>query len=287
MLYGAAHRGHLEMAKLLIERGGLVNGVNYWGLTPLSYAKIGGSQEMIDYLRSVGAQYPWELRGEPEPPPPPPQPVLTDRQDRLDYHINNTLNSRLTLFADDPLHPDDPIHVHLVVQEDCWILVTEGMQSHCMVIPPIVTMPDDHDDYCDEYQRAELYIRLPRDWPVSPEWIGLPENQWILDWLHKIARWPREHQQWLGLSAVFANGDPPQPLAPGLPFTCLLVTPTAEEFSKWYAYDNTLVRYYWVYPIYTEERDYERTHGTSALLRKLAENNSPLYIDPARVNVAS
>ena len=72
-LMTAAHNKNFPMVKLLVERGGLINGLNAFGLSPLSYALMGGSQEVIDYLRSVGAQEPWQIRGEPPPPPPPPE----------------------------------------------------------------------------------------------------------------------------------------------------------------------------------------------------------------------
>ena len=62
-LMTAAHNKNLPMVKLLVERGGLINGLNAYGLSPLSYALMGGSQEVIDYLRSVGAQEPWQIRG--------------------------------------------------------------------------------------------------------------------------------------------------------------------------------------------------------------------------------
>lgn len=78
MMMTAAYKRNLPMTKLLVERGGLVNAMNAFGATPLTYAKMGGSKEVIEYLRSVCAKYPWEIRGEPEPKSPPLQRAPSD-----------------------------------------------------------------------------------------------------------------------------------------------------------------------------------------------------------------
>ena len=109
----AAHKKNLPMVKLLVERGGLVNGLNAYGLSPLSYALMGGSQEVIEYLRSVGAKEPWEIRGEPPPPPPPPEGSLA-------YHLRTTLGCLPNPFAKDSTQPSSPT-IHLLRLEEGWI----------------------------------------------------------------------------------------------------------------------------------------------------------------------
>jgi len=77
-LIKAADYGFPEIARLLVERGALVNSPNLMGLTPLNFAtgtmipakspeQDAGRKAVFEYLRSVGAQFPWELRGEPDP----------------------------------------------------------------------------------------------------------------------------------------------------------------------------------------------------------------------------
>jgi hypothetical protein len=53
--------GHLELVKLLVERGADIN-ANWGGYTPLSYAVMYGKKEIESYLRSRGALEPDELK---------------------------------------------------------------------------------------------------------------------------------------------------------------------------------------------------------------------------------
>jgi uncharacterized protein len=270
-LMTAAHQKNLPMVKLLVERGGLINALNAYGLSPLTYAQMGGSQEVIDYLRSVGAKEPWEIRGEPPPPPPPPA-------DSITHHFRSTLGCQPNPFAKDIVQPDLPT-IHLLQQEEFWVLATEGMSNRPMNVPA-------GDPTASEFRFAELFIRLPEKWPVDQASMAEPKNRWVLDWLFRIASWPFDNNSWLGPSAVFANGEPPEPIAEGMPFTCFLVTPTGEPFGRWEVSKEKIVHYYWVYPIFTEEREFERAYGTRALLEKFAERGCPLAVDPARPNVA-
>src|SRR3954452_24626018 len=54
----AARNGHLEVIKLLVERGADVNACRA-GMTPLSHALASGQEEVAAYLRSVGGASPW------------------------------------------------------------------------------------------------------------------------------------------------------------------------------------------------------------------------------------
>ncbi len=59
-LTGAARNGHLDVVRLLIERGAAVNAC--WAeMTPLDYALMYGRNDMADYLRSVGGKRAAEL----------------------------------------------------------------------------------------------------------------------------------------------------------------------------------------------------------------------------------
>ena len=60
-LTGAVVDGHLEMVKLLVERGADVNATG-GHTTPLGYAIGFSKPEIADYLRSVGAKLPSELK---------------------------------------------------------------------------------------------------------------------------------------------------------------------------------------------------------------------------------
>ena len=275
LFFPAIQQRNLPMVKVLVEHRARINGTDKRSSAlprPVvpdrktrQWVQDEGLQKFHDYLRSQGGMYPWEMCGEPEPPLPEISP--SPEEDSLSYHFNDCLGgASRNPFATEILRPDWPIIVHLLRVDyefqHYWILATEGMSAVPMNVPP-------DNALATEYQYAELFIQLPLDWPVNEAWMNRPQNRWMLDWLFRIARWPHENNTWLGPAAVFANDEPPQPLAPGMPFTCLLVTPTDDDFSRWKVSDDKLVRYYWVNPIYTEERDFERQHDTRALFERI------------------
>lgn len=64
----AAGDGLTDICRLLVERGTHVNFLNLENMSPLDLAEIDGHEETSAYLRSVGAQPGWQLRGEPNLP---------------------------------------------------------------------------------------------------------------------------------------------------------------------------------------------------------------------------
>jgi hypothetical protein len=80
-----------------------------------------------------------------------------------------------------------------------------------------------------------------------------------------------------------ANDDPPKPLAPNLPFTCLLFL--AEQ--SFVARDGRKIRLYGMMPLYTEERNLEIRKGIDALLTAFEKQGIALVVDPKRRNVAA
>jgi hypothetical protein len=243
----AAMFGSLAMVKLLVERGAIVNPRQFSGLPPLVAAECAarsGGHEKYEYLKSLGARPGWELRGLSERPtiagysgPP---------EGSIEYHFGAN-NFAANPIAKELIGPDWPVTIHLFKGDDCWLLATEGMSIRPMTVPP-----EGDDEVAKECRYAELFLRLPPEWPVDKEWLNQPQNRWVLDWVMRIARWPHEHKTWFGRSAVIANGEPPQPFTEGLPFSCWLVTPTEEQFSRWIVNEEKIVRYYWIYPIFTE-----------------------------------
>lgn len=90
-LMHAATKGFPEIAKLLVEHGGLINAPNAFGMTPLAYCtgamlatvpnpSEAGKRAVYEYLRSVGAKLPVELATVPPPPPPDPAPKPKSRK---------------------------------------------------------------------------------------------------------------------------------------------------------------------------------------------------------------
>ncbi len=275
-LQRAAHKNNLAMVKTLVEHGGLINGLNAFGVSPLTYAKMGGSQEVIDYLKSQGALEPWQIRGDPGPP----EQILPGS---YAYHLLTEFGNLPNPFAQDITQPDSPT-IHLLPQEMGWILVTEGMSSRAM------NVPDDAPESA-EYRYAELLFRMPKEWPGDQESMQDPKYRWVLDWLFRVARWPFENNTTLGQSKIFVNGEPPEPLAEGVPFKSILVVTSEVDLVPWEASEDKVVRFYCVFPLFDEERELERRQGISELMERLGihifvpDSENPQWLDPNRENV--
>jgi hypothetical protein len=66
----------------------------------------------------------------------------------------------------------------------------------------------------EEYRYAELLIHLPADWPLTKKLLSDPKFNGPIRWLHKTARYPNEHQTWLGGPVTIISKDPPEKITP-------------------------------------------------------------------------
>jgi ankyrin repeat protein len=62
-LTSAVQGNHIEIVKLLVEKGGANINAHWGGFTPLSYAIMYNKKEIEKYLRSKGAMEPKDLKG--------------------------------------------------------------------------------------------------------------------------------------------------------------------------------------------------------------------------------
>lgn len=159
-----------------------------------------------------------------------------------------------------------------------WTLVTGGMSSRAMNVPD--------DGWAPAF--AELVMFLPPDWLVNKEAFGDERNFWPIRWLKLLARFPHQHQTWLGFGHTIPNGDPPQPFAPGVGFCCmLLLSPlhTPEAFSPLRLSDGREVAFYALQPLYEAEMEFKLANGTDALLDRFDERGVDDIVDVGRADV--
>lgn len=150
-------------------------------------------------------------------------------------------------------------------------LFTAGLSSKEM------TVPQGQDDYA----LAELFIELPGDWSYRN--LADLSAAWPVVWLSKTAQYPHENETWLGgFATIIANEDPPQPLAPNIRFTSLLLL-AEKDFVR---SDGRTVQVYRVSPLYTAERELEIQQGIPALLRAFDRQNVPFIVDLHRKSVS-
>lgn len=277
-LLSAAHMGHLDVVRYLVEHGAVVNFVNGFGLSPLDYAAQFNHPEVADYLRSVGAKSGADL----------PRDHLPKRQPKpTGDSIREHLVSCFGEVKDFPLHeivPGDPplrlLHVLEFETSSYQAIVTDGMSAR------LANLTSDVDP-TEVMRRTELLVVLDRNWPLDEEAMKLDRHRWPIDWLRKIARWPFENDTCLRRGNIFANGEPPEPLADNTKQTCLLVTTTESPWGTWRRPDGEEVRVMLVTSIYTDERDFERADGMVALLEKFVESGFGIEVFINRPSVVS
>jgi hypothetical protein len=264
----------LELVKLLVQHGAEINRVYPWYgddkvvFSPLSWAVANDKATIVDYLRSQGATMPADRQVSPAP-----ENLSQEVVAYFQEHFGPV--QPLALIEIVPSEP--PIAVHAILAEkgrDHITLFTTGLSEAAMSVPV----------GSEEYRFAELFIQLPAPWPLSKKALGDPKNAWPVHWLPSIAKYPHEHETWLGGPAtIIANGDPPEPLAPNMKFTSMLLLAERDFTSR----DGRTVQLYRLLPLYTEERNLEIKQGLAALMRALDHFSVPFIVDLKRKNVAT
>ncbi len=258
----------LEFVKLLVERGADVNRPYKWYgqdnvvYTPLSWAEANEKTAIADYLRVRGAV---AQREEQEPGQSAGQSLSQEIVTYFQDHFGPVRPQALIEIV--PTEP--PIAVHVIgsgENRNHITLFTTGMSFRPMTVP----------EGGEDYRWAELFIQLPAGWPLDEKALHDPSNAWPIHWLRSIAKYPHQHNTWLGGPVtIIANGDPPEPLAPGLRFTSLLLLAESEIASR----DGRKIQLYRLMPLYSEERDFEIAQGIAALLRAFDRSSVPFVVD--------
>ena len=163
-------------------------------------------------------------------------------------------------------------------------LVTCGMSELPMRVP--LENPDDLA-LIPELRFAELLLALPPDWPLTPEAFHDETNYWPIRWLKRLARLPHQMDGWLGIGHTIPNGDPPQPLAPGVPFAGWLIDEPVRlprEVQKLRVLDR-VINFYAAVPLTAAEMEFKLKSGGAALAQRLDRAKVTEVVDPERVDV--
>lgn len=270
-LSAAITSGHLDIVKLLIAYGAAFNAV-WKGESALSLAILHNQTTIATYLRSLGATLPSESQSQLD------RTRTTDEcQEELLEHIRTHLGDPSPLSLQAILPTDPSITIYSVQMSVGTALVTNGMSAYPMIVP----------NGAEGFQFAELVMYLPENWPVTNEALSDPNSAWPVEWLRRIALYPHLNHIWLGGKAVvFANGDPPQPLAPNTKLSCILAITESSEFGYLRRNDGSQIVFYTLVPLYTEERDLEKREGTATLLGRFQERGIRRVVDISRPSVA-
>ncbi|MCZ2340835.1 MAG: ankyrin repeat domain-containing protein, partial [Bacteroidales bacterium] len=134
-LLSAAHGGHLDVVRYLVEHGAVVNFVNGFGLSPLDYAMHFQHPEVAAFLRSVGALPGSELPRDhlPKDEPEPAEPSRNSTRDHLTVWFEGVSEYPLR----EIIPGDPPLSLLHVPQWDGGYvaIVTDGASARPMPVP--------------------------------------------------------------------------------------------------------------------------------------------------------
>jgi hypothetical protein len=205
----------------------------------------------------------------------------SDNLEAVERHIATHLGEPASVFHElvsTTVHID--VHIVRATPERPWIsLVTSGMSDLPMTVP----------EGAEDWRFAELMIRLPADWPLGEEAFKDERNYWPVRWLKQLARFPHELESWLSYGHSIPNGDPPGPIAPGVPFAGMILSAPwigGEAFSTLYLGDGTPVRFWSLIPLHPSEIDFKLKYGSEELFNRLAAAGASDLVDVQRAPVA-
>jgi hypothetical protein len=184
----------------------------------------------------------------------------------------------------DQVYPGDPasgtadvLHVKPIDSRPYHTLISAGMSSIAMPVPPEVSAP----------HRLELMMTLPEGWKPAGN-VAEELAHWPTRLLQSLSRVPREPERWLGWGHTIRNGEPPQPYASNTQLCGVIVAPSLMVPVGFYELniDSERVAFYAAIPLYREELDLKQSKGMEVLLAKLLEKDINDIVYLKRRNVA-
>jgi hypothetical protein len=193
-------------------------------------------------------------------------------------HVERYIGRIDRVFPGDPASGTaDVLHVGPVDSRPYHTLVTAGMSTNAMPVPPEVNAP----------HRLELMMTLPEGWQPDSD-LADQRVHWPTRLLQSLSRVPRESQRWLGWGHTIRNGEPPQPYAPNTQLCGVIIAPSLLVPIAFYELnlDGERVAFYSAIPLYREELDLKQSEGMEVLLGKLLQKDINDVVYLKRRNVA-
>lgn len=257
----ASTNGHLEIVKLLVEHGADIHAI-WQNNNAATLAEEYGHFAIRDFLRAHGGRTLAEITPA----------DYANAYKRFLKHMTERcgpISDFLVEFPGDPF-----VRLRLIPEnkkQDHQTLFTVGLSDH--------RLPQGQRDYAC----TELRCMLARDWPMTISALNDVRWNWPLEWLKRLIAELRQANH-LPEPAIFMNGDPPGPLAPGTALSGWLCLKDLEGSVG--ASDHRWIDIHSLFPIYFEEAALVREMGHEELVRRFEAMKIPLHIDPQRANVA-
>jgi Suppressor of fused protein (SUFU) len=193
-------------------------------------------------------------------------------------HIERYIGRIDRVFPGDPARGTaDVLHVRPVDSRPYHTLITAGMSTVAMPVPPEVSAP----------HRLELMMTLPEGWQPDGD-LADERVHWPTRLLQSLSRVPREPGRWLGWGHTIWNGEPPQPYAPHTELCGVIIAPSLLVPVAFYelSIDGEQVAFYSAIPLYREELELKQNEGMAALLERLLHKDINDVVYLKRRNVA-
>lgn len=271
LIFAAIEGGHTGAVRSLVNlgvdyrksytRGSMVN------MDALGYAIERGQTEIADYLRSLGMT---------DPSGPTRRSTQPEHGSVLGF-VESTVGKPRPLSLQQVLSTEPRVSIHVVETHDAQLLFTDGMSSRRMHVPAGQ----------EEFAYAELTMMLPLNWPLTPASLQDPNYFWPLKWMLRLAHYPHAHNTWLGApTTIISSAEPPKAFAANTKLSCLLALAGGFVLDRCELADGRKVVFYQLFPIYTEEREIERTKGVNHLLQCFKDYGIGPVVNVDRINIS-
>ena len=202
-------------------------------------------------------------------------PIQREEQKNIIEHIETYFGNAVSVLTDD----QDEIDIYIVnptLERPCYTLFTQGMSDRPMHVPPDM----------DGYEYAELLLHLPFYWTLDHR----PENYWPIEWLKRLARYPRDHDTWLFYGRLIKGREDGKAFAFNTELRCFTLGATRmlpkdsdrDAFSMLEVSHGKIVYFFTIIPLYVDEAIYRQDHSAEELFALFDKKNISDIIDVRR-----
>ena len=266
-----------DLVKLLVDHGVDVNMCWRFGdpvkgpiFNALSWAVDGGREDIAGYLRSHGAIMPTENS-------------LVNEKTAIEAFVDffeKTFDTPKPLVLTEIVAATDPTTM-------VYRATSKDRNAKILFAPVLKRTESKNTNGVRDPILAGLFIELPINWPLDVKDLADPNIRWPIEWLRKLATYLGHSEEDLNKSiSIVANGEPPEPLAPGARLAGLMLVANYGGIGPAQLGPDNSITVFTILPLYKEEIDLERTHGLPELFRRLDQFGITTRFDPERTNVA-
>lgn len=181
----------------------------------------------------------------------------------------------------------DEIESKIIHRDIFFIKATEHRPYHILLSCGMSALPMTVPDDIDSSEFAEVMLLLPDSWNLEYESFSDELNYWPIRVMKEIMMLPHANQTWLGYGHTFSYEYDEQ-FVEGSGFTSVMLAHSMElsdDFTQIELEDDKVIDIYTLIPLYQEELQFKKEHGTTALLEKFDKFGIGEILKVGRENV--